>query len=83
MASKGRVENAVQEPLTTEQVDKYAELVAAGEAEFPSGLPKNQEEDLISKIRSRLRRRLVLFIAREIARDVRAESERQLEKTIQ
>ncbi len=73
MQTQGRDGDAGSLSLTTEQFARYAELVASGKAEFPDGLPKEQEEDLVKEIRSKLRRRLVLLIAREIARDIRSE----------
>jgi len=77
MINEGRVKDAVEESLTPEQIDKYAELVATGEAEFPDGLPQDQHEDLTTKVRSRLRRRMTLLVARAIAQDIRLEQERR------
>jgi len=75
MNDEGRVENAIEKPITPEQLGKYADLVAAGNAEFPDGLPQDQRRDLTTKVRSRLRRRMVLLIARAIAQDIRVEQE--------
>ena len=68
-----RRENAGDEAslaLTDEQVDRYADLIAAGEAELPDGLSRQQEEELIARTRARLRRRLIVLIARQIAADL-------------
>lgn len=73
MQTQGREGDAGSLSLTTEQFDRYAELVAAGEAEFPNGLPRDQEEDLVKEVRSRLRRRLVRLIARQIALEIAEE----------
>ena len=58
------------EPLTSEQVNRYADLVASGKANLPDGLAPAQQRDLIAKVRDRMRRRLVSFLARQIARDI-------------
>ena len=81
MADEGRAEDVVTEPLTPEQMDRYAGLVAAGEAELPDGLLPEQEDELIRKVRDRLRRQFVIFVARQIARDVRSASERPVKET--
>jgi hypothetical protein len=76
MSNEGCSTAVIAEPLTPEQMDRYADLVAGGKAELPNGLLPAQERDLVGKVRSRLRRRLVSFIARQIARDLRSGPER-------
>ena len=71
----------VQKSLTPEQMNKFAELVAAGEAEFPDGLSREQEEELTGEVRSRLRQRLVHLIAHRIALDIRSEPRDPLKET--
>ncbi len=81
MADEGRAEDVVTEPLTPEQMDRYADLVAAAEAEFPDGLSREQEEELTGEVRTRLRRRLVHLIAHRIALDIRSEPRNPLKDT--
>jgi hypothetical protein len=76
MANEEHAKVAVAEPLTPEQMERYADLVAGGKAELPDGLVPAQEHDLVGMVRSRLRRRLVSLIARQIARDLRSGPER-------
>ena len=52
----------------------------SGEAELPDGLLPEQEGELIRKVRDRLRRRFVIFVARQIARDVRPGWERPVKE---
>lgn len=75
MTDEECAEVVVAEPLTPEQMDRYADLVAGGKAELPDGLLPAQELDLVGMVRSRLRRRFVSFIARQIARDIRSANE--------
>lgn len=58
-------------PLTAEQLARWADLVARGEAELPGGLPSAQEEELLQQVRWLRRGRLVQFIAAQIAQDIR------------
>ena len=75
MSNEGCSTTVIAEPLTPDQKDRYADLVAGGKAELPDGLLPAQERDLVGKVRCRLRRRLVSFIARQIARDIRSANE--------
>ncbi len=70
MAREGTAGNGIEKPLTVAQMDKYAELVAAGEAEFPDGLSREQEAALARRTRARLRDRLVDLVARRVAHDI-------------
>lgn len=56
--------------LTSQQLDRWADLVAAGESPFPSGLADQDERQLVELVRRRRRARLVQFIARVIAREI-------------
>ena len=47
-----------------------AELIASGEASFPDGLMKNEEQKLLQAVQDRRRRRLVQYIAGAIAQDI-------------
>jgi hypothetical protein len=60
--------------FTPEQLKKFADLVAAGEAELPDGLSSEQEAALIHEVRVRLRDRLVGLIVRRIALDIALEA---------
>ena len=57
--------------LTPEQLARLAELVADGETDLPDDLATEQLEQLIELVRRRRRARLVRFIARQIAADIR------------
>lgn len=56
--------------LTADQLSRWAELISCNEAEFPEGLAPAQEEALKKRVQILLRRRLVDFIARQIARSL-------------
>ena len=68
-------EDTGQLPFTSGQTSKFAELVAAGQAELPDGLSRAQEAALIREVRVRLRHRLVALVARRIANDIAIEAE--------
>lgn len=55
---------------TEEQLDHLAQLVAAGELPFPTGLAAELVVRLAVEVRERRRRRLVQFIARSIAESI-------------
>ncbi len=56
--------------LTEPQLDRWAQLLADGEVEFPDDLPAGQAERLLALVRRRRRNRLVTLIARQIARQI-------------
>src|SRR5262249_33485781 len=56
--------------LTPEQLQRWADLVARGEADLPLGLAQAQEEELQQQVRRLRRALLVQFIARQIAQDI-------------
>ena len=47
-----------------------AELIANGEASFPTGLMKDEKQRLLQAVQDRRRRRLVQYIAGAIAQDI-------------
>ena len=57
-------------PLTLEQIQRWAALVADGGGEFPAELEAPDRERLAVEVRRRLRARLVTLVARAIARDL-------------
>jgi len=81
MQEKGPGPDTGRIPLTPEQMDRFAALIATGEAEFPGGLSREQEEELTGEVRTRLRRRLVHLIAHRIALDIRSEPRSPLKDT--
>jgi len=56
--------------LTAEQLARWAELIAGGEAHFPGSLGRDQQRHLLELVRQRRRSRLVQFIARAIAQEI-------------
>jgi hypothetical protein len=58
------------EPLTPHQLVRLAELVADGKAALPSGLLPAQLQELVRRIRTLRRERLIRFIGQAIARDL-------------
>jgi hypothetical protein len=58
-------------PPTPQQLARLAELVADGKAALPRGLPSAQLQELIRQVQRRRRDRLIQFIGRAIARDLR------------
>lgn len=75
-ADTGGDNPALPPPLTREQLGRQAELIAAGEAEFPDDLPPAQQVLLADEVRRLRRARLVTFIARQIALDVHRDATR-------
>jgi hypothetical protein len=61
---------APTEPLSEDQLARWADLIAAGRAEFPDGLAATQMAHLGSQVRERCRARLVHWIARTVALDL-------------
>jgi hypothetical protein len=64
----------------SEQLERIAHLVAAGELPVPTDLAADQTEQLVAMVRERRRRRLVQFLARAIATSIRSESEQAHER---
>ena len=58
------------EPISTETLERCAELLAADEIDWPEGLSDEQEADLLAAVRCHRRARLVKFIASRIAADL-------------
>lgn len=56
---------------TVQSFSRWADLVARGEVAFPAGLTQGQEETLLQAVRQRRRQRLVQFVARAIAQEIR------------
>src|SRR5437667_213952 len=61
--------------LTPEQVARWADLLARGEAGLPEGLAPCQEEELRQHVCRLRRARLIRFIARQIAQDISGKAE--------
>lgn len=57
-------------PLTDEQMQRWAELIANGDDRFPIGLAAADQDRLVDEVRRRRRERLIRYIARVIALDV-------------
>ena len=62
--------NLSESELTEEQLQRWAQLIACGEAEFPSELGLEDLKELLLLIGHFRRERLVSFIARAIAQDI-------------
>jgi hypothetical protein len=56
--------------LTEDQIERWAQLTAAGQDAFPPGLSASQERTMLEQVRLLRRRRLVRFITRRIAQDI-------------
>jgi hypothetical protein len=67
--------------LTTEQVERWADMIADGRDEFPDRLPSPSRERLLAAVRERLRSRLVRHIARAIAAWLRRRAGSDTENT--
>ena len=67
------------QPLAPQQLRRLAELIAAGEAEFPWELPPAQRQRLLEHVRILRRARLIRFIARQIAWDIHCDRRHDLE----
>jgi hypothetical protein len=66
----GTPQPAQTDPLTREQVCRWAALIAAGEDAFPADLPEPDRGRLAVEVRRLLRARLLAAIAAAIARDI-------------
>lgn len=60
-------------------LERVADLAASGDVPFPEDLPADQLLQLAAMVRERRRYRLVQFIARAIAHDIRDEFESRRE----
>jgi hypothetical protein len=58
-------------PLTAEQIQRWAELIANGDDQFPRNLLSCDRDQLAAEVRHRRRERLMVHIARAIALDLR------------
>jgi hypothetical protein len=56
--------------LSPDQLARWCDVIACGDAEIPPGLVHSQEEELQQQVRQLRRTRLVQFIARQIALDI-------------
>jgi hypothetical protein len=61
------------EQVSTDTLDRCADLLAAGEMDWPAGLTNEQEAELLVATQRHRRARLVKFIASRIAADIAAE----------
>lgn len=59
-----------QGPAEHPSLVPLADLIAAGQAEWPVDLPEVDSQRLVQLVRQRLRQRLVLHVARQIALDL-------------
>jgi hypothetical protein len=57
--------------LTAEQVQRWAELIADGSAQFPADLAPPDRDRLLAEVSRRRRDRLIQHIARAVALDLR------------
>ncbi len=64
---------AISEALSADQIDCWAELIAAGRDEVPAHLAIADRERLKAAVRHRLRDRLVRLVARAIAMNLHRE----------
>jgi hypothetical protein len=62
------------EQISPDTFQRCAELLAAGEMDWPEGLSKEQQSDLLTAVRRCRRARLIKFIASRIAADLAAEA---------
>ncbi|MCA9207945.1 MAG: hypothetical protein KDA55_06295 [Planctomycetales bacterium] len=60
--------------LTDEQMERWAQLLADGDVEFPPDLLESQVAALVNQVQLRRRRRLIQWLAREIARYLQREN---------
>jgi hypothetical protein len=58
-------------PLTTDQLQRWAVRIAQGQDPFPRELPAAERERLATEVRRLRRQRLLAFLARAIARNIR------------
>jgi hypothetical protein len=59
-----------QRPAELPSLVRLADLIAAGQADCPGGLPDEDLERLVRLVRQRLRQRLLRYLARQIALDL-------------
>lgn len=57
--------------LSSDQIQRWAELIADGGDRFPANLPRADQNRLAAEVRRRRRERLIRHIARVIALDLR------------
>jgi hypothetical protein len=60
-----------QDFFSPEELQRWADLVASGEVTFPENLSPGGCKQLAEEVRRRRRSRLVKFVARAIAEDIR------------
>ena len=65
------------EPVSVERLPKIAEMIADGEIPIPVDWPDSHLHPLLDLVHAARRRRLVHFIARTIASDIRREERRR------
>ena len=63
--------------ISVETIKRCAQLLAAGEIDWPQGLSAEQEAELLAAARRCRRTRLVKFIASRIAADIARERKAQ------
>lgn len=68
-----RCEPGEEAPFTNEQLERWAQLLADGELDFPPDLPAAQVEQLVALVQCRRRQRLIRWLASEIARHLQRE----------
>lgn len=57
-------------PLSPDQIQRWAALIAEGASEFPQELSAPDRDRLVAEVRHRLRVRLVTLVAKAIAQDL-------------
>ena len=62
------------EQLSSETIERCAQLLATGEMDWPQGLSVKQDTELLKAARRNRRARLVRFIASRIAADIAPEA---------
>jgi hypothetical protein len=63
-----------KEQISAETIERCAQLLAAGEMDWPQDFSTEQEADLLTAVRRCRRARLVKFIASRIAADLASEA---------
>lgn len=69
--------SAARSPMgenANDRLNHMAQLIADGEVSFPQDLNSDDEAKLLTVVRSLMRKRLVRFIAKQIAREVHCDS---------
>jgi hypothetical protein len=56
--------------LTSEQLARWAQLVADGQEAFPDEHSSLQRQQMLEQVRTRRRARLVNYICQQVARDI-------------